>query len=165
MKPTNSPTKGQPNPRKNGLKVGFGPLLYHNKLFFRGLGLILYRKQTTRNPTQPNSPQATYVVVPGMLRLKRPRRVKNYVRKIERRTSGVCGARLNLHIHARHVCLGTYTSGRESGFWLKVEPAFRRDKLKKKKKKNTLPVTSRASPKLMSSRLCMPDVEHVLPDM
>ena len=61
MKPTNSPTQGQPNPEKNHnrLKVAFGRL-FVTAFLFRGLGLILYRKQTTRNPTQPNSPQMLF---------------------------------------------------------------------------------------------------------
>ena len=52
MKPTNSPTQ-----EKIGLKVAFGPLFPTANIFFGGLGLVLYRKQTTRNLTQPNSPQ------------------------------------------------------------------------------------------------------------
>ena len=55
----NSPTQGQPkaNPtlEKMRVKVAFGPLFSHSKFLFRGLGLVLYRKQTTRNPTQPNN--------------------------------------------------------------------------------------------------------------
>ena len=43
MKPSNSPTQGQPNPRKIRLKVAFG-LLFPTANNFRGLGLILYRK-------------------------------------------------------------------------------------------------------------------------
>ena len=53
-KPTNPPTQGQPNPRKIRLKVAFGPP-FAAATFFRGLGFISYRKQTARNPTQPNS--------------------------------------------------------------------------------------------------------------
>ena len=56
MQPTNSPTQGQPNPGKFGLKwhlIHFFP----QQLFFRGLGLVLYGKQTTRNPTHPDYPQ------------------------------------------------------------------------------------------------------------
>ena len=34
MKPTNSPTQGQPNPRKIRLKVAFGPLFPTAKYFF-----------------------------------------------------------------------------------------------------------------------------------
>ena len=56
MKPSNSPTQGQPNPRKNSLNVAFGPL-FPTANDFRGLGFILSRKRTTRNPTQPISPQ------------------------------------------------------------------------------------------------------------
>ena len=55
MKPTSAPAQGQPNPRRIGFKVAFGPLFPAVNTFFRGLGLVLYRKQTTRNPTQPNS--------------------------------------------------------------------------------------------------------------
>ena len=58
MKPINSPTQGQPNPRKITLKVAVGPLFFtHSNQFFSGLGLVLDRKQASRNPTQPNSPQ------------------------------------------------------------------------------------------------------------
>ena len=59
MKPSNSPTQGQPNPRKIRLKVASGPL-FPTANIFRGLGLVLYRKQTTINPTQPNSAQTPY---------------------------------------------------------------------------------------------------------
>ena len=57
MKPSNSPTQGQPNPSNIRLKVAFGPLSPHSKYFFRGLGLVLYRKQTTRKLTQSHSPR------------------------------------------------------------------------------------------------------------
>ena len=33
MKPTNSPTQGQPNPRKIGLKVVFGPIFPTANIF------------------------------------------------------------------------------------------------------------------------------------
>ena len=52
MKSSHSPTQDQPNPQKNRLKVAFGPL-FPTRNIFRGLGLVLYRKQTTRNLTQP----------------------------------------------------------------------------------------------------------------
>ena len=42
---------------KYRLKVAFGPLFFPQHACFRGLGLVLYRKQTTRNVTQPSSPQ------------------------------------------------------------------------------------------------------------
>ena len=45
-----------PNPRKIKVKVAFGPLFpnsFPQNFFFRGLGLIWYRKQTARQPTQP----------------------------------------------------------------------------------------------------------------
>ena len=57
MKPTNSPTQVQPNPRKNRLKVAFGPLLSTANIFSL-VGIGLYRKQTTRNPTQPTDRQS-----------------------------------------------------------------------------------------------------------
>ena len=59
MKPTNSPTQGQPNPRKNRLKVAFGPLFPTAKYYFVGWDWfqIGNTEQTTRNPTQSNSPQ------------------------------------------------------------------------------------------------------------
>ena len=49
--------KANSTPRKMRLKVTSGPLFSHSKIYFRGLGLVLCRKQTTRNPTQRNSPQ------------------------------------------------------------------------------------------------------------
>ena len=51
MKPTNYPTQGQPNPRKNKFEVAFGPLFPYSKIIFRGLGLVLYRKR--RQETKP----------------------------------------------------------------------------------------------------------------
>ena len=51
MKPPISPTQGQPNPRKSRLKVAFWPLFPTKKIFLRGLGLVLYRKQITKNLT------------------------------------------------------------------------------------------------------------------
>ena len=53
-KPSNSPTQAQPNPRKIRLKVAFWATFSHSKHFFGGLGLVLYRKQTARNLSQPN---------------------------------------------------------------------------------------------------------------
>ena len=57
MKSTNSPTQGQPNPKKTWVKSGIWATFPHS---FRGLALFLYRKQTARNLTQPNSPQTPY---------------------------------------------------------------------------------------------------------
>ena len=61
MKPTDSPTQGQPNPTKIRLKVAFGPLFFfspHRQYFFVRLGWdgidVYNRKRTARNPTQPN---------------------------------------------------------------------------------------------------------------
>ena len=53
-----------PNPRptqhpKKRLKVAFGTF-FPTANNFRGLGLTLFRKQITGNPTQPNSPQTPY---------------------------------------------------------------------------------------------------------
>ena len=50
MKATDSPTQGQPNPREKKAKSGHWGTFSHSKL-----GLVLQRKQATRNPTQPNS--------------------------------------------------------------------------------------------------------------
>ena len=52
-KPTNSPTQGEPNPREIRLKATFWAAFFPLQITFRGLGLILCRKQNTRNPTQP----------------------------------------------------------------------------------------------------------------
>ena len=62
MKPSNSPTQGQPNPRKIGFKVAFWATFFPQRIVFRGLGLVLYRKQTTRNLTRPNYPQNTLLL-------------------------------------------------------------------------------------------------------
>ena len=53
--PVHQPTRDKPDPRKNRLKVAFGRSFSPRKYFFHGLGVILYRKQTTRNTTQSNS--------------------------------------------------------------------------------------------------------------
>ena len=60
MKPTNSPTQGQPNPRKIRLKVGIWAIFSPHQIVFRGLRSVSYRKQTATNLTQPNSPQTAY---------------------------------------------------------------------------------------------------------
>ena len=54
MKPTNSPTpRANPTWEKIGQKWQLGHFFFpHSKIIFRGLGLILYRKQTARNLTQ-----------------------------------------------------------------------------------------------------------------
>ena len=83
MKPTNSPTQGQPNPKKIRLKVAFGPLFPTAKYFFGGLGLVLYRKQTARNQTQPNSPQTPFCCQPWCIRRCHP-----YARKYAQRAEG-----------------------------------------------------------------------------
>ena len=56
MKPSNSATQGQPNPRKIRWNVAFGPLF----------PTALYREQTTRNLTQPNS-QQTLTITGGQI--------------------------------------------------------------------------------------------------
>ena len=57
-----SSTQGQPKPRKIRWKVAFGPLFFSPTatILLLGLGLVLYRKQTTKNPTRPNSPRTPY---------------------------------------------------------------------------------------------------------
>ena len=45
--------KANPTQEKNRLKVAFGPL-FPQQIFFRGLGMVLCRKQTTRNPSLPS---------------------------------------------------------------------------------------------------------------
>ena len=57
MKPTNSPTQGPTQPKNNQGKSGIWATFSQKQIFFRGMGLILHRKQTTRNPTQSNPPQ------------------------------------------------------------------------------------------------------------
>ena len=52
-----SETDELPNPRKISFKSGIWATFSRSKYFVRGLGMVLYRKQTTRNLTQPNSPQ------------------------------------------------------------------------------------------------------------
>ena len=56
MKPTNSPTQGQPNPRENRLKAALGPLFFFspgaNNFSWVGIDFIRMG-HTTRNPTQP----------------------------------------------------------------------------------------------------------------
>ena len=47
-------------PKKNQVKSGVWATFSHSKRVFRGLGLVLYRKRTTRNLTQPNSLQTPY---------------------------------------------------------------------------------------------------------
>ena len=47
-------------PKKNWVKSGVWATFSHSKRVFRGLGLVLYRKRTTRNLTQPNSLQTPY---------------------------------------------------------------------------------------------------------
>ena len=51
-----------PTQRKNRLKLAFGPFSpWH--MIFRGLGLVLYRKQTARSLTQPSSPPTAYSTI------------------------------------------------------------------------------------------------------
>ena len=59
MKPTNSPT--QPKKSCCRLKIAFGPLFPTANIFsWVKIGFTYGRKQTTRNRTQPNSPQTPY---------------------------------------------------------------------------------------------------------
>ena len=45
MKPTNSPTQGQPNPRKIRRKVAFGPL-YPTARIFSWVGIVFFVDET-----------------------------------------------------------------------------------------------------------------------
>ena len=56
-------SQGQPNPRKIRLKSDVWATFSHSKIVFRGLGLTLYRKQTTINPTQPTFSANTLVLL------------------------------------------------------------------------------------------------------
>ena len=51
MKPTDSPTRSQPNPRKVRLKWHLGHL-FPQRIFFRGLGLILGNRLQETQPNQ-----------------------------------------------------------------------------------------------------------------
>ena len=51
MKPSNSPTQGQPNPKKNQVNNAIWAHLFPQQIIFLGLRLVLYRKQTTTNLT------------------------------------------------------------------------------------------------------------------
>ena len=53
MKPTNSPTQGQPNPRKNRFKVAIGPLFpIANNFSWVGIGFIKETDNKKPNPTK-----------------------------------------------------------------------------------------------------------------
>ena len=53
MKPSNSPTQGQPNPTKKWLKVGFGPLFpIANSFSWVGIGLMWETDYKKPNPTK-----------------------------------------------------------------------------------------------------------------
>ena len=59
---------------------------FPQQIIFRGLGLILYRKQNARNPTEPNSPQTPYYLL-------------LHAHTIKRRRATVCRG---LHFKPRH---------------------------------------------------------------
>ena len=64
VKPTNSPTQGQPSPRKIRLKVALGPLFFPSQqIIFRGLGLIFGRETDYEkpNPTKFSSNTVTKI--------------------------------------------------------------------------------------------------------
>ena len=66
MKPTNSPTQGQPNPRKLRLKSGIlGPFIPTATYFFVGWDWFYtwYRKKTTRNLTPPTTFSANTLIL------------------------------------------------------------------------------------------------------
>ena len=57
MKPTNSPTQGQPRPRKVRFKVAFGPLFPTESIFsWVGIGFIWGTDYEKPNPTIPQTP-------------------------------------------------------------------------------------------------------------
>ena len=60
MKPSNSPTQGQPQPKKKiRLKSGLWATFFPTANNFSWVGIVFFcRKQTARNVTQPNSPQS-----------------------------------------------------------------------------------------------------------
>ena len=58
MKPANSPTQGQPNPRKNRLKAAFGPLFSHSKQFFVGWDWFYIGNRLQETQPNRNSPEA-----------------------------------------------------------------------------------------------------------
>ena len=65
MKPTNSPTQGQPNPRKNRLKSGSWATFSQSKYFYVGWDWFCkYWKQTTRNLTQANALILLIILIP-----------------------------------------------------------------------------------------------------
>ena len=70
MKPSNSRTQGQPNPRKNRLKVAYLGHFFPQQLFSVWWDWFIYRKQTGRNPTQPHSPPNTVVLLSVVTRAK-----------------------------------------------------------------------------------------------
>ena len=60
-------------PKENEVKSSVWATFFAQQIIFRGLGLISCRKQTTRNPTQPNQILETFRKV----RNRRPNRQKN----------------------------------------------------------------------------------------
>ena len=61
MKPTDSPTKGQPNTRKKKLKVAFGPLSSTANIF-SWVGICFYvGNRPQESLTQPDPPQTSYL--------------------------------------------------------------------------------------------------------
>ena len=66
MKPFNSPTQGQPNPRKNRLKVAIGAATFsHSKYFFVGWDWFYIGNRLPDQilPKQPNIIIHVYIVV------------------------------------------------------------------------------------------------------
>ena len=64
MKPTNSPTQGQPNPRKMRLKVAFGPLSpsQHNDLVV-AWDWFFFMKQTAYKKPNPTTPSTNTLIL------------------------------------------------------------------------------------------------------
>ena len=64
-KPTNSPTEGQPSPRKSRLKVAFGPLFPTTNIF-SWVGIDIYVGNTLQE-TQPNKKINANTILPFLL--------------------------------------------------------------------------------------------------
>ena len=73
MKPTDqlpNPRPTQPKKKKEVKSGNLGHFFSPQQIFFGWLGLVLCRKQTTRNPAQPNLPQTPYTINSTVLREK-----------------------------------------------------------------------------------------------
>ena len=67
VKPTNSPTQGQSNPRKIRFKVTFGATFSHSKYFFVGWEWFYVGNKSTRNPNPTKFPAKKHPISPTQL--------------------------------------------------------------------------------------------------